>query len=80
MKRILMCMVMMAFLLTVSATTAFAYAYNTNNGNADNAPGKENAVANCVENYTKQREDGKTSNGHGITNNQWPTNCDHNYQ
>jgi hypothetical protein len=92
MKRILTVLTvaaLMAVMLVAGAGYAFAFANPNNKGNASNAPGQENAGANCTDTFSRQGEKGVVAGGgpkaepieeDGALVPLEPTNCDHLFQ
>ena len=92
MRRPMMWIIMVlliAAMLVTGAGYAFALANPENEGNGSNAPGQQNALENCTENFHKQGEKGVVAGGgpkaepieeDGSLVPLEPTNCDHFFQ
>jgi hypothetical protein len=80
---------LIAAMFVAVAGYAFASANPENQGNGADAPGQENALDNCTENFNKQGEKGVVAGGgpkaepieeDGALVPLEPTNCDHFFQ
>lgn len=80
MRRIIVVVLVAAFLVAVSAMSALAYTNFENSGNASDAPGQEQAQENCSDAISNQYSNANDSKGHKNAGNVYPANCDHYYQ